>query len=417
MNHFWIPSLTVLVLILPFFSAFAADAPEKELSVGAASEVVNPPDGVFLGGYDLNRKSTGVHDDLNAKAVVFSGDGGAVALVSIDCFSLQYDAVNDMRAAASKAAGALLPPERIVIQVTHSHCAPDTVGIYGPDETHCGRDPEYMRRLTEGVAKAVERAAKNLKPARLVYAETECAGWAVNDSEPDVLDNSVTILQCLDARSGESIATMTNFACHPTVLDGDATKTGADWVAYFYKSMSALHGDNLFLQGAIGCWMQPKTPERTYELAEKYGADLAAKTLDALKKSKPLNGASIRFANNVFEVPVANDKFRGMSSLGLVSRAFTETVKTEVAWFSIGDAQFATHFGETAPMFAAETKKLMKTGPKFVLGLGLDHLGYICPPRYFENKDAAKYADYLTDMSPGPQAGPAMMDALKAIIP
>jgi hypothetical protein len=59
----------------------------------------------------------------------------------------------------------------------------------------------------------------------------------------------------------------------------------------------------------------------------------------------------------------------------------------------------------------------MKSGPKFILGLGLDHLGYICPPKYFENTAAIKFADYLTDMSPGPKAGPAMMEALRSIIP
>jgi hypothetical protein len=87
-----------------------------------------------------------------------------------------------------------------------------------------------------------------------------------------------------------------------------------------------------------------------------------------------------------------------------------------VAWFAIGDAQFATHPGETAPEFAEQTKARMKTGPKFVLGLGLDHLGYICPERYFQDK-TIKFSDYLTDMSPGPKAGAAMMAALASIIP
>lgn len=390
------------------------------IDVGAASATVNPPDGVFLGGYDLNRKSTGVHDDLYAKAVVFSNDnaGNAVALVSIDCFSLQYDTVNEMRAAASKAVTKIpLAPERIIIQATHTHCAPDTAGIYGEDETHTGRNPEYMKKLVDTVAQVVAHAADSLKPARLTYAETECKGWAVNDSEPDLLDNSVTVLQCLALEDNKSIATLTNFACHPTVLDGDTTKISADWVASFYKTMAALPGENLFLQGAIGCWIQPKTPERTFALAEKYGNDLGQKTLAALKDAKPLGGLTIRFANKVFEMPVANDKFKAMSLLGLVSRTFGETVKTEVAWFSIGPAQFATHLGETSPMYSNETKALMKSGPKFVLGLGLDHLGYICPPSYFESPSAFKFADYLTDMSPGPKSGPAMMDALKSIIP
>ena len=406
----------VLIPVLLAFCAYAC-AEEAHLQAGAASAVVNPDTGVFLGGYDYNRRSTGVHDDLRAHAVVFYDGTSAVALASVDCFSFQYDTVNEIRAAASKAVTKIpLPPERIIVQATHTHCAPDTVGIYGESEAQCGRDAKYMKQLIETVAVQVARAVDALQPAHLVYAETECKGWAVNDSEPDVLDNSVTILQCLDAK-GKSIATLTNFACHPTVLDGDTTVTSADWVASFYKTMAAAPGENLFLQGAIGCWIQPKTPERTFALAEKYGNDLGEKTLAALKQAKPVEGAAVRFANKVFEIPVANDKFKAMSALGLVSRTFGETVKTEVAWFAVGSAQFATHIGETAPMYSNETKALMKTGPKFVLGLGLDHLGYICPPSYFENPSAVKFADYLTDMSPGPKSGPAMMDALKSIIP
>jgi hypothetical protein len=54
-----------------------------------------------------------------------------------------------------------------------------------------------------------------------------------------------------------------------------------------------------------------------------------------------------------------------------------------VAWFSVGNAQFATHPGETSPAFSLQTKTLMKTGPKFILGLGLDQLGYIIEQEKF----------------------------------
>ena len=390
---------------------------DLQIQVGAAAATVNPPDGVFLGGYDLNRRSTGVHDDLRARAVVFYDGTSAVALLAIDAFSIQYDTANEIRAAASKAVSKIpLPPGRIIVQATHTHCAPDTAGIYGADESHCGRSPEYMKKLVETAAQQVARAASALQPARIVYAETECKGWAVNISEPGVVDNSVTVLQCLDRR-GKSIATLTNFACHPTVLDGDNTFISADWVGSFYKTMAALPGEHLFLQGAVGCWIQPETPKRTFQLAEKCGTDLGRKTLEALKQAKPFGDTKIRFANKVFEVPNENEKFKRMSARGLVSRSISDTITTEVAWFAVGPAQFATHIGETAPLYSNETKALMKSGPKFVLGLGLDHLGYICPPKYFENKDTIKFADYLTDMSPGPKAGPTMMDALRSIIP
>jgi len=407
--------LSLLALVCGCLAG-CSSAEKGTIQVGAASATVNPSNGTFLAGYDTNRRSTGVHDDLYAKAVVFHDGASTVALVVVDSISIQYDTASEIRAAASKAVSKInLPPERIIVQAIHAHCAPDTIGIYGPDETHTGRNPEYMKQLVETAAQQVSRAADALQPATLAYAETECKGWAVNDSEPGLVDNSVTVLQCLD-RQGKSMATLTNFACHPTVLDGDTTQVSADWVGALYKTMAALPGEHLFLQGAIGCWIQPETPERTFRLAEKYGQDLGQKTLAALQKPTPLKDTKIQFAHKVFQIPIQNEKFHMMSASGLVPRLLTESTTTEVAWFAIGPAQFATHLGETAPLYSNETKALMKSRPKFVLGLGLDHLGYICPPNYFGNANI-KFADYLTGMSPGPKAGAAMMDALKSIIP
>ena len=409
-------TIVFLVLILAGFASTGSAAAQPAFQAGAASATVNPPDGTFMAGYDQNRKSTGVHDDLFAKAVVFSDGKSAVALEVIDCIGLQYDTVAAIRAAAAKEiTGLPLPPERIIVQSTHTHCGPDVIGIWGPDELHTGRNTEYMAKLVDTAAKTVAQAAKNLQPAKLLAAETECKGWAVNDSEPAILDNSVTILECVNSK-GKPIATLTNFPCHPTVLDGDTKQISADWVGAFYKAMSSLPGEHLYLQGAVGAWIQPQTPERTFALAEKYGKDLAAKTLAAIKTAKPLDGAEIRFANKPLQMPVENITFVMMSTLGLVSRPYSSTVGTEVAWFAIGPAQFATHPGESAPDFAAQTKALMKTGPKFVLGLGLDEIGYICPTRFFE-KPEIPCSKYLVTMSPGPKSGAALMEALKAIIP
>jgi hypothetical protein len=85
----------------------------------------------------------------------------------------------------------------------------------------------------------------------------------------------------------------------------------------------------------------------------------------------------------------------------------------------VGDAQFATHPGETAPVFAKETRALMDNpvGPRIVLGLGLDELGYICPRAYFEKPGAYGAAQYLIGMSPGVSASDTMMKALDAVFP
>lgn len=420
MKGFMMKGLFLVAIMLSTVGLCGSAFPdEAALRIGTASATINPEPGTYLAGYGHNRTCTGVHDDLFAKAVVFDDGETAVALVVLDAISLQYPTVQAIRRAAAEKTTALdLPPGHIAVQATHTHCAPDTIGIYGPDPLHTGVDPTYMERLVETAAEQVAEAARRLQPASLRWAQTVCRGWAVNDSEPGELDNSVTILQCAD-EDGKPRATLTNFACHPTVLGGDTTLASADWTGTFYQKMSAaLPGEHLFLQGGVGGWVQPKTPERTFALAARYGADLAEKTLAALEHTKPVDGARIRVARKEISLPIANDNFKQMAAAGLTERGFDEgNVATEVMWFAVGNAQFATHFGETAPEYTQKTRELMDTGSAFVLGLGLDHLGYICPARFFERPEAIPFAAYQVSMSPGRDAGRIMMKALGDVIP
>ena len=417
MSKRWFIWIGIVVLAV----SCAQDVPETEafvLRVGASSAPINPEEGTWLAGYSPSRQSTGVHDNLYAKAVVFDDGETPVALVVLDSIGVMYDTTLEIRArAAEKVQGIQLPPERVIVQSTHTHCSPDVIGIYGPDFTTTGRDPEYLNLLIETASDQVAAAAAALEPATLAFAKTEGPDWAVNDSEPGVVDRTVTILQCTDP-TGRSIATLTHFACHTTVLDGNTTEVSADWVGAFYATMREnLPGEHLFLQGSIGGWMQPESGERTFARAERYGAQLARKVLAALENSSPVGGTGIRFARKVFEMPNTNQLYRQMSLAGLVPRPLGDSIETEVAWFAVGEAQFATHPGETAPAFTWATHELMDSEPKFVLGLGLDMLGYILKADYFDNTDDYRHAEYLTSMSPGRESGAAMMASLEAIIP
>jgi hypothetical protein len=393
-------------------------APEAGLRVGVAAAPINPDDGTWLAGYSPSRQSAGIHDNLYAKAVVFDDGKTPVALVTLDSIGTMYDTIQQIRARAAEKVKAIeLPPERVVVQSSHTHCSPDVIGIYGPDQTTCGRDPKYMAKLVETASDQVAAAAAARQPATLSYAKATGMEWAVNDSEPGVVDDVALVLD-VTGTDGEPIATLTNFACHPTVLDGDTSEVSSDWVGAFYKTMSEnMPGEHLYLQGSVGGWIQPKTPERTFALAEQYGQDLAQKVLAALQDTTPVEGAEIRFAHKVFGMPNANEGYKQMSLAGLVPRPLTDTIETEVVWFAVGNAQFATHPGETAPAFTWATRDLMDSEPKFVLGLGLDQLGYIVKTDYFDNTDQYKFAEYLTEMSPGREAGPAMMAALEEIVP
>lgn len=411
-------TLILAIAVVGLTSCASVNGQRPWLRVGAASGVITPPAGALLAGYDLNRRSTGVHDDLYAKAVVFDDGKTPVALVTLDCIGLMYPDVQTLRREASDRCKSLsIPPERIIVSSIHTHCGPDTIGIWGPSEGETGRDGRYIASLIATAADQVARAAQRRTPARLVYAEASAPDWVVNDAEPGDTEKTFPILQCID-RSGDSIVTLTNLACHPTVLDGDTTAASADWVGAFYAQMARnLPGEHMYVQGAIGGWIQPVTPDRTFALAQRYGEDAASRAMSALIHAKSVKAGPVRFASAPFEMPIENPAYQQMAAAGLTPRDMNKGTMTEVAWFAVGSAEFATHPGETAPHFARVTRQAMNGSPEFIVGLGLDELGYICKTEYFDQPEDYPSGKYLTSMSPGRSAAGALLAAIERIIP
>ncbi|MBI2424857.1 MAG: alkaline ceramidase [Candidatus Hydrogenedentes bacterium] len=388
------------------------------LTTGASRGVINPALNTFIAGDKLNRRFAVVHEDIYAKAAYFQNGAEAVSLVSIDCIGLTYPHVQAIRKRASELLGhSKLAPKRVIVCSTHCHSGPDVVGIWGPELGVSGRDEAYMEFLVETAAQQVRIAAGKAVPVTARYGSgPHEQAWVENICEPGVLDDELSVLQFLDAK-GANVLTLTNFACHPTILDGVHDAVAADYVGGLYRGMSAAFGgEHLFLQGAVGAWVQPDKGDRSFDLADKYGRAVAARAQALLAAGKTLDSTEIAFAHKQFGIPLENEGWKQLSRMGVFGRDLGGEVTTEVAWFRIGEAQFATHPGETPPAYSLQTKAWMKPGAHFVIGLGLDALGYVLKPEYFE-ENAPPHAEYLTSMSAGKTTGPAILDALRSVIP
>jgi hypothetical protein len=387
-----------------------------ELQVGVSKAVINPPIGSFIAGDKQNRTFTGVLDSLYAKAVVFYDGEKSMALVTLDCIGLLYQDLQKIRERTAELEFDIpFSPENIVISSTHTHSGPDVVGLWGKDFSETGVDSIYMEFLVHTVAEQIHKASKNLQETSVRYGQNEFGEkWVANICKEEI-DRSVTVLQFLD-NDQKNIVTLTNFACHPTYMDAVFSEVSADYLAGFYKEMeSQWGGEHLFLQGAIGGWIQPTDKEGGYQKALQRGNELALAATAALLESKTLSDIKIRFRSKTVFFPVMNEAWKQLSAGGIiVGREVTDVIESEVVWFSIGEATFASHPGETAPIYSLNTKELMPNGPKFVLGLSQDALGYIVKPSYFEDQNLP-HAPYLTRMSLGKQTGEVLMDTLKEL--
>lgn len=387
---------------------------EPVLRAGVSAAPINPPIGAFIAGDKQNRTFTAVHDSLFAKAVVVSHGDEQIAIVTLDCIGLLYPDVLRIRQKASELCG--FPEARIMVSSTHTHSGPDVVGIWGSDYEHTGVDSAYMTFLINTAAAQVKAAFENQQDVIALTAETTFGEPWVQNICLEEIDRSVTVLQ-LQNNEGKPVVTLTNFACHPTFMDARFSEVSSDYVNGYYKQMKNQTGaEALFLQGAIGGWVQPEDGEGSFEKAYVRGRELADAVLAVLPKANALTSSEISFSSKQVKFPVENEGWKQLAAIGTIKRQIKDSVTTELAWFSIGEAQFATHPGETAPYYGLETKKLMGTGPRFVLGLGNDALGYIVKPSFFEDKNIP-HAEYLTGMSVGKPTAPLMMDQLRLIIP
>lgn len=390
----------------------------QEFYVGASAATINPEnDSLYFAGAERNRKFIDTEDNLYVKAVVISGSGTDMAILTFDCIGLMFPELEKIR----RRVQILLPDfpiENIVISSTHTHTGPDVVGLWGKDMLSSGVNDLFMKTLIEKSAQTISEAWQNRTKCTILTAEGQTGEtWVKNISEPELIDRTVSVLQFKDTQ-GKNIATLTNFACHPTILIGVTKGGSADYVAGYYQYLDAIQGGvNMFLQGAIGGWVQPEDVPRRYENAMKYGTELGEYTYKLLRTGKSGSSSALKIKVMKLNLPVKNEGFRQLSQAGVISRKFTDSVSSELACFRIGDALFATHPGETSPALSLYTRSLMKNkGPKFILGLGMDALGYILKPVYFVPKNSIPHSPYLTSMSIGPDTYPEIEKKLQTVL-
>jgi lysophospholipase L1-like esterase len=144
---------------------------------GAAAVDVTPPKlPVLVNGGFLQVSADKVNDTLNARCLVLDDASVRLAIVVVDSCMLPRELID--RAKDIAAMRTSIPAERILVSATHTHTAPAAMGALG-----CSPDSNYVEFLPERIADAIEKAAKNLVPARVGWGSidddqhTHCRRW------------------------------------------------------------------------------------------------------------------------------------------------------------------------------------------------------------------------------------------------
>ena len=270
----------LFVVVVPLSAA--------ELHVGVAKTNVTPPLGGKMYGYGArgSNVSSGVHDPLFAKAIVFSDGAKKLALVTLDLGSMPKENTANIRKLVQNATDI----DAVLLVASHTHSAPSFVAGF-PNE----KDP-YISEMESKIAEAIAAANDKLQPARigvgwgraeeghnrrLVNSDGSVTMlWGNRERKPtEPLDYSVGVI-ALDTPVGKPIATLVNFACHPVVLGPANLQISADYPGAMMAMLeNEIGGQAMFVQGAAGdinpFWDKTDPKDGAFEQVTKMGQTIA----------------------------------------------------------------------------------------------------------------------------------------------
>jgi hypothetical protein len=264
-------------------------------------------------GAATHEKATGVHRPLTATALVLRQADQPAALtteqviIAIDhCLFWARDMEN-LLGSLSKATG--LKPEQISVAFSHSHAA----GLM--DAGRANRPggeliPPYLDKLANELATLVTKARQSVRPAAIVYSVGRCTLAGQRDFWDEANrgfvcgynpagDADDTVLVARITADGKTLATLVNYACHPTTLAWENTLISPDYVGAMREVVEKETGAPcIFLQGASGDLGPREGFVGDTAVADRNGRELGYAALTALA-ALPAPGTRFQYAGPV----------------------------------------------------------------------------------------------------------------------
>ena len=473
MHRLFAAIFLLFVSLVAFSPAKAAPAGGVTVGYGQADVTpdVNGKTPVYIAGYGQNRRATGVHDPLYARAIVVSDGKKKVAIAAVDVVGLQYPTVQEIRKR-------LEGFDYVLVSSTHNHEGPDVVGIWGPSPFKSGVDPVYMESVVAKTVEAIQAADKAQAPVTASYGIAADEKLMRDSREPYVKDDVLRVVRFenADGKPGANKkprCLLVNWTCHPEALASKNKEITADFPYYTIRDLEKKYGcPVLYISGAVGGLMAPPRgiyqnadgsplDDGNFEYCEKLGSDVAKLAEKAIDASSPVELAPINLSAKPITVPLENKLYRAAQLMGVLKREgllwtgnpeemgrkYTPAdIKqnllpagvTEVGYLGLGEVHVAAIPGEIYPELvygkvqdpvdpgadfpdAAVEPAVMESLPgknMILAGLANDELGYIVPKRQWDEKppfaSGRTRSQYGEENSCGPDMARFLLEALKA---
>ncbi len=305
---------------------------KNTLQAGFARVNINPPLGIHISGYFVERIADGILDDLEATALAVSDGEHTAVLIAMDLLGASKELLTPCRKAIAKATG--VDAEAVFIHGTHTHTGPSLGWDAYPDPLI----NEYVAFLKHRLVDVAIMAVQDMMPARMGVGLSEAKNVAfvrryrMKDgsaktnpgvNNPDIVapigetDERVCVLR-FDRENTESLV-LVNFANHPDVVGG--CKISADWPGMTRRIVEQAIDNTrcIFFNGAQGdvnhVNVHPKAGDfndmfhdfdgcsRGYGHARHIARTVTGAVMSVYDKVEYVNVDSIRYMQRIVEIP------------------------------------------------------------------------------------------------------------------
>lgn len=290
------------------------ETPQTRCRVGLARADITPPIGIYhrMWGAAKHERATGIHRPLLATLLWLEPESGnrSQALIVATLDHCLFDAVDITAMQTAVATAAHVTTTQVLIAVSHTHAAGlmSRTRASQPGGELIG---PYLDQLAATLAELAKTTAAAIQPATIIYGSGRCNlakhrdyfdaerqqfVCGLNPTGP--ADDTVVVAKFI-ADNSQTIATLVNYACHPTTLAWQNTLISPDYIGALRETIQErTAAPCLFLQGASGDLGPRDGFVGDTTIADRNGSQLAFAALSALE-SLPEAGTQQVYAGPV----------------------------------------------------------------------------------------------------------------------
>ncbi len=271
------------------------------MKAAVAKAVITPPVGCWIVGPIA--KSTGVHDELEARVIVLADGQTLAAIVCLDLMQIDHATGDAIREQVEAATG--IPADNVMLSCSHTHSAP--LNPSWLDGAYVKNEPllaEWNVELADAIVRLVRDAQAALTDVTFRVGRAPAqVGFNRRILTPDGVDMDdnpyapiipwVDVLAIDDDATGKPLAIWYNHAAHPVIVHGASTLMSRDYVGFANDVIDSTTGAMaLFSEGCCGD-INGSPLRGGFDAAQAAGEKLATDVMVALETATPIDNPAL----------------------------------------------------------------------------------------------------------------------------